>query len=153
MTHAPAGYFAAELRGELQVESKEALLTLLGRKRVAREDMEGRYLYCSVLPAVRHQQLQHRRRAAAPGEHADDEAKAALLLFLSTLNEHQRRLHAGLESLRCGHGGDRRIAEMTGLDVPTVARGRRELLQQDVALEGIRGAGGGRIRGENKRPR
>lgn len=153
VAHAPAGYFAAELRGELQVESKEALLTLVERKRVAREHVEGRYLYCSVAPAVRHQQLEHRRRTATPGEHADDEAKAALVLFLSTLNERQRRLYAGLESLRLGHGGDRRIAEMTGFDVHTVARGRRELLQQDVEVEGVRGVGGGRIRVEKKRPR
>ena len=132
----------------MQVESKKALLTLVGRKRVAREDVEERYLYCSVALAVRHQQLEDRRRTTSPGEHAHDGAKAALVLFLSTLNERQRRLYAGLESLRLGHGGDRGIAEMTGFDVHTVARGRRELLQQDVEVEGIRGVGGGRIRVE-----
>ena len=107
-----------------------------------------------MTPAVRQRQLERRRRtAAAPAGHVDDETKAALVLFLSTLNERQRRLYAGLEALRLGYGGDRRIAEITGLDVHTVARGRRELLEQDVELERIRGAGGGRIRVEKKLPR
>jgi len=39
-------------------------------------------------------------------------------------------LYAGLESLKAGHGGDRRLAELTGMDVHTVARGRRELLRE-----------------------
>ena len=35
---------------------------------------------------------------------------AAIALFASLLDERQRRLFAGLESLKCGWGGDRRIA-------------------------------------------
>ena len=34
---------------------------------------------------------------------AVEEAKATILLFLSMLNEKQRRLYAGLESLKLGH--------------------------------------------------
>lgn len=156
--HGAAGYFAAELSGELKVETKEALLTLVRRKEVAREAVEGLYLYCSMDPAVRQQQLDERRRhAAGPGGaqagRVDDEAKALLLLFFGALNERQRRLYAGLESLRLGHGGDRRIAQITGLDVHTIGRGRHELLGQDLELERIRGAGGGRLRMEKKRPR
>ncbi|MGH9651776.1 MAG: hypothetical protein ACRD3I_15090, partial [Terriglobales bacterium] len=93
--------------------------------------------------------------APRPGAGAPltDEAKGALLLFFSTLNEHQRRLYAGMESVRLGRGGDRWIAQITGLDVHTVSRGRRELLAQDLALDRIRGRGGGRPPVEKKRPR
>lgn len=157
--HSPAGYFATELNHELGVETKEALLTLLHRQRVAREEVEGRYLYCATDANVRRGQLRQRREgielpglsAAKRAVRIDDEAKAALLLFFATLNERQRRLYAGLESLRVGHGGDRRIAELTGLDVHTVARGRQELLAQDIELERIRMAGAGRVPVEKKR--
>jgi len=157
--HCAAGYFATELKRELGVETKEALLTLVRRQRVVREEVGGQYLHCATDRNVRLAQLQHRRegielpvlskpRRALP---IADEAKAALLLFFATLNERQRRLYAGVESLRLGHGGDRRIAELTGLDVHTVARGRQELLAQDVELERIRMAGAGRVPVEKKR--
>jgi hypothetical protein len=35
-----------------------------------------------------------------------DELKAAILLFYSLLDEQQRRLFAGLESIKLGQGGD-----------------------------------------------
>lgn len=159
--HAAAGYFTAELNRELGVETKEALLTLVRRQRVAREEIEGHYLHCAVDPGVRRVQLQQRResvarpagRAAQRAEGIDDEATAALLLFFATLNERQRRLYAGVESLRLGRGGDRRIAELTGLDVHTVARGRRELVARDIELEAVRRSGGGRWPVEKKRPK
>jgi hypothetical protein len=49
--------------------------------------------------------------------------------------------------------GDGRIAQLLGLDVGTVARGRRELLTQDVETERIRVTGGGRKSLEKKRQR
>jgi len=69
------------------------------------------------------------------------------------LDEKGRRLYAGLEALKTGRGGDARIAALLGLDVGTVARGRRELLHQDIEVERIRKAGGGRKAVEKKRPR
>lgn len=151
-----AGYYVAELNRELAVHTKDALRLLARHRRVVREEIAG-YLYCAVAPQVRQAQLVQRRQPIAPGPGAGatltDEAKAALLLFLSTLNEHQRRLYAGMESVRLGRGGDRWIAQITGLDVHTVSRGRRELLAQDLALERIRGRGGGRPPVEKKRPR
>src|SRR6266481_1639342 len=57
-----------------------------------------------------------------------DELKAAILLFHSLLDEQQRRLFAGLESMKLGHGGDTVLAEFAGLDPHTVARGRQQLL-------------------------
>jgi len=69
--------------------------------------------------------------------------------FLSTLDEHQRRLYVGLESQKLGHGGDRRLATITGVSVDTIAKGRGEL-QRPTASEGIRASGGGRFRAEKK---
>jgi hypothetical protein len=82
-----------------------------------------------------------------------DELKAAIVLFFSMLDERQRRLYAGLESLKLGYGGDQRMAEFLGMDPHTVAKGRRELLQQDLDRDRIRNAGGGRKPVEKKRPK
>lgn len=153
-----AGYYVAELNRALAVNTKDALRLLARQRRVVREELAG-YLYCALDPQVRQAQLMQRRQPIAPapvagaGATLTDAAKAAVLLFFSTLNEHQRRLYAGMESVRLGRGGDRWIAQITGLDVHTVSRGRRELLAQDLALERIRGRGGGRPPVEKKRPR
>ena len=53
-------------------------------------------------------------------------------------------MYAGLESLKCGWGGDTRIAGLLGIDSGTVARGRRQLLAQDVERQRVRRHGGGR---------
>ena len=82
-----------------------------------------------------------------------DELRAAIILFYSLLDERQRRLYAALESLKIGHGGDRRIAELLGLDAGTVARGRQQLLAGDVHRQRVRRPGGGRHPVEKKRPR
>jgi hypothetical protein len=50
-----------------------------------------------------------------------------LRLFLSTLNDEQRRLFAAVESRRQGRGGVGRVAQITGLCQATVAYGRRQL--------------------------
>lgn len=81
----------------------------------------------------------------------DDLCFKCLNSFFSTLDERQRRLYAGLESLRLGHGGDSRIAELTGLDVHTIAKGRAELIERDVQGERVRRAGAGRPALEKKR--
>ena len=83
-------------------------------------------------------------------EISPDELKAAIILFYSLLDEQQRRLYAGLESLKLGHGGDRQLAEFLHLDTHTVARGRQQLLDQDVAFARVRKLGGGRQRTEKK---
>ena len=73
-----------------------------------------------------------------------NELKAALIIFFSTLDEKQRRLYAGYESLKIGHGGDIRIAQLLDLDQKTVSRGRQELLCGKVNTDNIRESGGGR---------
>ena len=92
--------------------------------------------------------------AAHPLPDADlmpEELRAAIVLFASLLDERQRRLFAGLESLKCGWGGDRRIASLLGIDPSTVATGRRQLVERDVEVDRVRRAGGGRTRAEKKR--
>ena len=73
-------------------------------------------------------------------------------ILVSTLDERQRRLYAGLESKKLGHGGDRQVSLITGLNVDTIARGRRELDEPEL-LGRIRKTGGGRPAVEKKRPR
>ena len=80
------------------------------------------------------------------------ELKAAILLFYSLLDERQRRLYAGLEAHKLGHGGDRKLAEFLGLDLHTVARGRRELLAGQIDGRRIPRPGGGRKPAEKKSP-
>jgi hypothetical protein len=159
VTRADRGYLASELAGELQVPVKEPLLQLVSVRRLVRQQVAGQYVYCAIDPAKRAQQL-HQRHTPVMAEtlpflrdplaKTSDETQAALILFFSTLNERQRRLYAGLESLRLGHGGDSHIAALTGLDVHTIAKGRSELLERDVQLERIRRPGAGRPRLEKK---
>jgi hypothetical protein len=162
VTRSDRGFLASELAAELQVQTKEPLLKLVTSKRVAREQISGQYVYCAVEPSKRKDQLRQRRtyRTAEalpftrdPLAETSDDTKATIILFLSTLDERQRRLYAGLESLRLGHGGDRRLAELTGLDVHTIAKGRAELLQRDVQLERVRRPGAGRHKVEKKHRR
>ena len=73
-------------------------------------------------------------------------------VFLSRLDEQQRRWYVALESKRVGHGGDTLLAQITGLDVETIRRGRREL-DDELAQrppERTREAGGGRPLVEKK---
>jgi len=74
-------------------------------------------------------------------------------LFYSLLDEQQRRLYAGLESLAWGHGGEQRMAQFFGVDADTVARGQAELLSGQVLRGRVRRAGGGRPAVEKKRPK
>ena len=155
---AGAGCFAHELENILQVGVKDALLKLVREKRLARERIGKAFLYCSVDPFVRKEQLLYRHAlesepslGAVPAGVLPDELKAAIVLFFCRLDEKQRRLYAGLESLKFGYGGDRKIADLLGLDVATVAKGRRQILQGDFELQRVRRPGGGRKRVEKKR--
>lgn len=161
VTESVRGFLSAELTEELEVQVKEPLLHLVKLGRLAREEYGGRYLYCS--PEHRVRKEQRRRRAIPVAEQpfsllrnsmasTSDKTKAAIILFFSTLDERQRRLYAGLESLRLGHGGDRRLSELIDMDAHTIAKGRRELLAQDAQLDQsrTRSGGGGRKSVEKK---
>ena len=157
VTQAPAGYFASELEEILQVPVKEPLLRLVEQDRLSRQPVSGLYLYCAADPRTRQQQLRSRQGLPQrvtpdlPPGLVSDELRAAIVLFASTLDEQQRRLYAGVESLQLG--GDRQIADLLHLDPHTVAKGRRQLLAQDVEAGRVRAGGGGRKPVEKKRPR
>ena len=159
---AEAGYYANELDSVLHVDVKAPLLKLVREERVVREKVFDRYLYLSTLAASRKQQLSARQvHAARPSvlglgvgvRVLPEELKAAIILFYSLLDEKQRRLYAGLEAMKMGHGGDQQIAELLGMAPSTVARGRRDLLTRDVEIERVRREGGGRPAVQKKRRR
>ena len=154
----PKGYFADELTECLHVQVHDALLQLVQQGRIARQRVSGAYLYTAEEAAVRQRQLRARGElrvfsgtADARAQHiAADELHAAILLFYSMLDEKTRRLYAGLEALKLGHGGDRHLADLLGLDAHTVARGRHELLSRQLATDRVRRSGGGQHASEKK---
>ncbi len=157
-----AGYTAAELKDVLHVKTKHALTQLARSDRLQREPFDLVYVYLSgqshVAERQRKARKDHIERSFASvivvnPDLATQEAKATVLLFCSMLNERQRRLYAGLESLKLGHGGDAHIASLLGMDPHTVARGRQELISGDLSRDRIRAEGGGRLPQEKKRPK
>jgi len=156
---APAGLTAAELQALLHVEVKQSLLQLVRRRQLRRDRIGGCFVYLASEKNQRTSQRKERQGYQATWEISvsplrealSQELNAAIILFCSLLDEKQRRLYAGLESFKIGHGGDRKLAEFLGLDVHTVARGRRELFSGDVQQQGVRKQGGGRQPVEKKR--
>ena len=156
-----AGLTASELEHLLHVQVKKSLLQLVRQDQIVREKISGVYVYLAQDKGQkRSQRLRRRDVQAAEGIGAlpinkalSEELNAAIILFFSLLDERQRRLYAGLESQKLGYGGDRKIAELFGLDVHTVARGRRELFAGQVERGGVRKEGGGRKAVRKKRRR
>ena len=156
----PNGYYAHELADALHAEVHQPLRQLVAQQRLARIELEGQFLYTASEPGPRRQQLAARRSAqsvplvvnSAAVLASPHELKAAILLFYGLLDEQQRRLFAGLESIRLGHGGDTLLGDFLGLDVHTVARGRQQLLEQNVVSSRTRRRGGGRTPTEKKSP-
>jgi hypothetical protein len=146
VSQAPAGYLVDELEAVVKVAVKDALRQLVHRDRLYRGQWKGRYLYCAI-ERTRRQAQWAARQAQRPG----DDLAAAKALFYSLLDEQQRRLYAGLESLQWGHGGEQRMAQFFGLDADTVARGQAELLRGQVLRGRVRRPGGGRRAVEKKR--
>lgn len=147
VTQSVAGYQVSELEAVVQVATKDALRQLVQAGRLFRREWQGRYLYCALERTRRQEQWAARQ---AQQETAED-LQAAKALFYGLLDEQQRRLYAGLESLQCGYGGQQRAAQRFGLDVDTVARGERELLSGQVLRQRVRQPGGGRPAVEKKR--
>jgi hypothetical protein len=156
-----AGFTAGELKDILQVKTKHALAKLVREARLGRETFDSVYVYLCAQTDVARRQSKARKALlqqstasliVANPDLATEEAKALLVLFCSMLNEKQRRLYAGLESLKLGHGGDAHIASILGLDPHTVAKGRQELMDADLsATDRLRAPGAGRPPQEKKR--
>lgn len=73
-------------------------------------------------------------------------------VFLSRLDEQQRRWYAGIKSQKLGHGGDTLLAQITGMNVETIRRGRLELESEleNRPADRTRVQGGGRPSAEKK---
>lgn len=156
-----AGYSASELQEILQVKTKHALVQLVRNNRLQREPVDSVFVYLSADAPAANKQRKARKSflrqssvdlIVSNPDLATEEAKALLILFCSMLDERQRRLYAGLESLKLGHGGDAYIASLLGLDPHTVAKGRNELMNEELSVDqGIRAKGAGRPLQEKKR--
>ena len=91
-------------------------------------------------------------RCQTEAEHPDRQHHQQMNLLLSRLTEPQRRWYAAAESNRLGYGGDRLVAQITGLDEQTIRRGRAELADElaEVPVTRQRRPGGGRPPSEKK---
>jgi hypothetical protein len=145
-----AGYFAAELEPLLHVFVHNAVGKLFASGRLLREQIGDQYLYLS--PVLAESQFLARKKMLTRGATESIsvvnltgiEMIEHLNTFLSILNEKQRRLYLGLESIRLGHGGDVHMAAVAGINVKTVSRGRKELLSKEIDLVRVRRKGAGR---------
>ena len=155
--HSGEGYYASELQALLGVRVHNALAHLYVAKMLGREQHADQYLYVSPTAGAgqlkrRYEAIQQAHAQASPGVGAmPSEVRESMRLLLSVLNEKQRRLYLGLESMRLGHGGDAKISRTTGVNVKTIALGRRQLQTGDIAVERIREVGGGRPSIKKKR--
>ena len=156
---APAGRFASELRRVVQVDVQDALRKLVRARRLERHKLDGRFLYLSRTPSRRSRQLRARRVMLAGGlggpapDGGSEQIRRATGTLVGLLDERQRRLYAGLESLRHGRGGDVRVAARLGMSPATVAKGRKQLLRGDFETDRVRKPGGGRKPLVKKTPR
>lgn len=155
-----SGYFEYEIESLLHVTVRVAVLKLLKENRISRQKVAGRYLYCSSRMRKRNRQYNDRKKhqiiknstlESMSSEMVFQEGKTLVELFLSLLDEKQRRLFAGLESIKLGYGGDKKIAHLFGLDMHTVAKGRKELCHGEIETDKVRRVGGGRKFLEKKR--
>jgi len=146
---AEKGYSCAELEKLLKVKPNEALLGLIKEKGIYREKVFGIYVYFSNTNSLRRRQkLLRNDQGKELGKMKPDilmnELKAAIIIFFSMLNEKQRRLYAGLESLKIWRGGDKVISDLLGINIKTVTKGKKELLGDTIKIDTIRDSGGGR---------
>lgn len=153
VSEAKDGYFTDELEELLSVGVKVSLSRLIAGGAISREKVANRYLYCSANSGIRKQQVFTRNIMESAEQELSDEARAAIVIFLSTLDEKERRLYAGVEAIKYGFGGDRWISNILGMHPQTVARGRRELMSGEVEVDRVRKAGSGRKPAEKKAPR
>jgi hypothetical protein len=78
-------------------------------------------------------------------EHPDLEYHRQMNVLLRRLDEQQRHRYLAVESQRLGHGADRLLFEITGVDEKTIRRGRDELAASlaNQPTDRVRQPGGG----------
>jgi hypothetical protein len=151
VVEAEAGYSALEIEKLLNIKPNEVLLKLIKNNCITRKKMDGSYIYFSTCENDRLKQELCRNKFNRDQEPDNtvsgksmSEIKASVILFYCTLNEKQKRLYAGLESLKLGRSGNKAISEFLGVNIKTVAKGKKELLSDSVNEGTIRTPGGGR---------
>lgn len=89
-----------------------------------------------------------------PEEHPDKELHQQMNLFVSRLDEQQRRWYVALQAKQLGRGGATLMSQITGMSVDTIRRGGDELEQglADRPVDRTRLPGGGRPRVEKNNP-
>ncbi len=138
-----SGLSSHELEKQLHVPVYNTVLDLFKTHNIDRKQIGKEYIYLSFESGetqflLRKQEIQQKQTTVK------DVTDEYLALFMLLLNEKQKRLFAGFESLKLGYGGDKKIAIKTGLNVKTVSRGRQELLSKDIDMDKIRKVGAGR---------
>jgi len=85
---------------------------------------------------------------------AERTQKDTMLKVFDTLNEAQARWFVAREAIIIGHGGIKKMGELTGLSKPTIIKGIKELKAKEEfdARERIRRPGAGRKRIEERNP-
>ncbi len=153
LSNSESGYSVNELQNKLHVNVKLSLMELFKRHYLHREKCNGKYVYLSKDFQRRKQQLliRHSQNSTVVfnidklSSHViTGEIKAAIILFYSILNEKQRRLYAGLESMKIGYGGNTLVSELLNIDPETVSKGRKELIKGDFEKDRVRKQGAGR---------
>lgn len=148
-----SGYSTQDLDRILNVSVRLPLLNLYKEEKIFRAKFGGGFVYFSGNKQLKKQQIiirgsQHTNNVFTIDKLSTqiitDELKAAILLFYCILDEKQRRLYAGLESLKIGHGGDSLISKLLNIDPETVSKGRKELTSGDFEKDRVRKQGAGR---------
>ena len=91
-------------------------------------------------------------RCQQEAEHPDKKIHQQINLFLSRLNEQQRRWYVALQASQIGHSGISQMSQITGIDAKTIRRGQKELEAQlaNRPTDRVRLPGGGRRAVEKK---
>src|SRR5439155_20776290 len=105
--------------GILHVHVNNPLRQRVDPGRLQVSQVYGRYLSTAIERSSRRQQYLSRRTPQSVPVVANvtalevlpEQLQSAILLFYSLLDEQQRRLYAGLESIKLGHGGDTLLAD------------------------------------------
>jgi len=103
-----SGLSSFELEELLHVPVYNTVLDLFKTHKVDRKQIGKEYIYLSLESGnaqflLRKQEIQQKQTTTK------DEMDEYLILFMMLLNEKQKRLFAGFESLKLGYGGDKKI--------------------------------------------
>lgn len=84
--------------------------------------------------------------------HPDKQNHHMMNLLLSRLDEQQRRWYVAVEAEKIGHGGTVYMSIVTGININTIRKGRREMVNNlaNRPHDRIRTKGGGRKPVEKK---